>query len=225
MKTFTASLLASVFVASCATAAGSLSDEDEAFAKRFKVISELGVTLDNHPALDGPWGSPNPEAAPEIEQFAFMVGRHECTQYFTGMNPNNPDQKLEGDLLWLAYYALDGRAIRDEFYSMGGNGEQTRAYDSFANEWWVTWASVPGVVQLSPEPKPKRGTFTAVQNDERHMVMTAPLQDVEGNDFTRTITFYDIDDDGFEWKSENIYADKSVNTGNITCRKVAGPGL
>lgn len=224
MKTFTASLFLSVLAASCATAAGSLSPEDEAFEKRFKEISTLGVTLDHHPALDGPWGSPNPDAAPELQQFAFMVGRHDCTQYFTGMNPNNPKQKLEGELLWLAYYALDGRAIRDEFYSMGGNGEQTRAYDSFAKEWWVTYATVPGVVQLTPEPKPKRGSFTAVKNDKDHMVMTTPLQDADGADFMRTITFYDITDDGFEWTSDNVYDDKSVNTGNISCRKVAGPG-
>ena len=108
--------------------------------------------------VDGPWGAPHPDAAPELEQFAFMVGRHECTQYFTGLNPNNPQQKLEGDLLWLAFYALDGRAIRDEYYSMGGNGEQTRAYDSFAKEWWVTWAAVPGVFSLTPEPKPTTAT-------------------------------------------------------------------
>ena len=153
-----------------------------------------------------------------------MVGRHECTQYFTGINPNNPDQELQGDLLWLAYYALDGRAIRDEFYSMGSNGEQTRAYDSYAKEWWVTFATVPGVVSLAPEPKPGRGTFSAVQNDKGHMVMTTPSKDADGVDVINTITFFQITNDGFEWKSENVYPDKSVNTGNITCRKVAGPG-
>ena len=115
-------------------------------------------------------------------------------------------------------------AARDEFYSMGGNGEQTRAYDSFAKEWWVTFATVPGVVNLTPEPKPKRGSFTAIQNDKGQMVMTTPAKDANDIDFTTTVTFYEISDDGFEWKSENIYADKSINTGNISCRKVAGPG-
>jgi len=224
MKFSAVTMLLSMLAASCAAVAGPLSSEDEAFEKRFGEISKLGVTLEHHPTLDGPWGSPNPDAAPEMQQFAFMVGRHECTQYFDGMNPNNPDQKLEGDLLWLAYYALDGRAIRDEFYSMGGNGEQTRAYDSFAKEWWVTFATVPGVVNLTPEPKPKRGSFTAVQNDKGHMVMTTPKKDANDIDFIRTVTFYDINDDGFEWKSKNVYPDKSINTGNISCRKVAGPG-
>lgn len=197
---------------------------DDAFEKRFKELSKMGVTLEHHPALDGPWGSPNPDAAPELQQFAYMVGRHECTQYFTGLNPNNPNQELEGDLLWLAYYALDGRAIRDEFYSMGGNGEQTRAYDSFAKEWWVTFATVPGVVSLVPEPKPKRGSFSAVQNSEGHMVMTTPSKDTTGADFIKTITFYEIADNGFEWKSERVYPDKTVKAGKMTCRKVAGPG-
>ena len=225
MKSFSATAFVSVFALSCATAEPALSPEDEAFEKRFKEISQAGVTLDNHPALDGPWGAPHPDAAPELEQFAFMVGRHDCTQYFTALNPNNPQQKLEGDLLWLAFYALDGRAIRDEYYSMGGNGEQTRAYDSFAREWWVTWAAVPGVFSLTPEPKPSRGTFSAVKNDQGHMVMTTPRTDGEGVEFINTITFYDIKDDGFLWKSESVYPDKSVTTGNISCVKVAGPGL
>jgi hypothetical protein len=224
VKTYAVTMVLSVLAASFSMAAGPISSEDEAFEKRFEEVSKLGVTLEHHPALDGPWGSPNPDAAREIQQFAFMIGRHECTQYFKGMNPGNPDQELEGDLLWLAYYALDGRAIRDEFYSMGGNGEQTRAYDSFAMEWWVTYATVPGVVNLTPEPKPKRGSFTAVQNEKGHMVMTTPAKDANDNDIIRTITFYDINNGGFEWKSENVYADKSINTGSISCRKVAGPG-
>ncbi len=224
MKSCAVIMLLSAFAASSSMAAGQPSSEDEAFEKRFEEISRLGVTLEHHPTLDGPWGSPNPDAAPEIQQFAFMVGRHECTQFFKGMNPGNPDQELEGDLLWLAYYALDGRAIRDEFYSMGGIGEQTRAYDSFGKEWWVTYATVPGVVNLTPEPKPKRGSFTAVRNDKGHMVMTTPSKDAKDVDMVRTVTFYDINDDGFEWKSENVYADESINTGIISCRKVAGPG-
>lgn len=223
MKTVGAITLFSTLVISCAMAAEALSPQDEAFEKRFKELSKAGVTLEHHPAQDGPWGSPNPDAAPELQQFAFMVGRHDCTQYFTGMNPNNPDQDLEGELLWLAYYALDGRAIRDEFYSMGGNGEQTRAYDSFAKKWWVTFATVPGVVNLVPEPKPKRGSFFAVKNDEGNMVMTTPSQDPDGAEFTKTITFSEITDSGFSWKSEKVYANSVVMTGNMTCRKVAGP--
>ena len=54
--------------------------------------------------------------------------------------------------------------------------------------------------------------------------MTASAKDGSATDFIKTITFYDINNGGFEWKSENVYADKSINTGNISCRKVAGPG-
>ena len=56
------------------------------------------------------------------------------------------------------------------------------------------------------------------------MVMTTPSKDTTGADFTNTITFYEITDNGFEWKSERVYPDKTVKTGNMTCRKVAGPG-
>ena len=201
-----------------------LTEQELAFEKRFKELSKLGVDLKHQATSTNPWGSPHPDAAPALQQFAFMVGHHECKQTMTGVNPSSPEQVLMGDLAWFAYYALDGRAIRDEYYSMGGNGEQTRAYDSYAKEWWVTFASVPGVVQLVPEPKPKRGSFSAIEKDGA-MIMTAAKTDAKGVDYTHTITFFDIKKDGFEWKSENVFADKTINTGNISCHKVAGPDL
>jgi len=205
--------------------ASTLSPEDLAFENQFKEYSKLGVTLNHLPSPESPWGSPNPDAAPELQQFAFMVGRHDCIQPLTGINPNNPEQVLENDMVWLAYYALNGRAIRDEFYSMGGNGEQTRAYDTFAEEWWVTWATVPGPVSLVPEPKPNRGTFSASQVDEDMVMKAPPSTDQEGQEFVTTITFFGISDDGFEWKSENVYEDKLIQTASMSCKKVAGPDI
>ena len=187
-------------------------------------LSRQGVDLKYRATPDNQWGSPHPDAPPELQQFAFMVGHHDCIQTMTGVNPQSPDQVLKGDLSWYAHYALDGRAIRDEYYSMGSNGEQTRAYDLWAKEWWVTYATVPSVVQLVPEPKPGRGSFSAVKQGES-MVMTTPATDASGAEFTRTITFFDIRGDGFEWKSENVYANKTVQTGQISCSKTAGPGF
>ena len=181
------------------------------------------MTLNHHPALDGPWGSPHPDAPEELSQFAFMVGRHECTQPMQGVNPKNPQQQVEGKMLWLAYYALDGRAIRDEYYGMTNNGEQTRAYDKYAKEWWVTYATVPASVSLVAEPKPHRGSFTAQQQKNGDMVMTSKSRDNVGTKFDKTITFYNINKDGFEWRSDKVYSDKVVNTSNMSCKKVAGP--
>jgi len=200
------------------------SAEDVVFEQRFKEISKQGVQLDYGISDKNPWGAPNPGAAPELQQFAFMVGQHNCMQALRGINPNNPDQEYQGDLKWFAYYALDGRAIRDEFYSMGGHGEQTRAYDSFAKEWWVTFATVPGMVQLVAEPKPGRGSFSAAKRGV-DMVMTSEGTDSKGDSFTQTITFYQIRKDGFKWKSDNVYPDRTINTGSMSCKKVAGPDM
>lgn len=222
MKILSVLTAASSLICSCAIAAQKPSPEDIAFAERFKGFSTLGVTLNHLPAAENPWGSPNPDSPPELNQFAFMVGKHECVQPLTGINPNNPSQVLENDFLWLAYYALDGRAIRDEFYSMTSNGEQTRAYDPYTEEWQVTWATVPSVVSLSPEPKPNSGSFKAVQIDG-NMVMTSPATDSNGVEYTNTVTFFDIEDNGFKWKAENVFADRSVETSKMTCKKVDGP--
>lgn len=196
--------------------------EEAAFEKRFNELADLGTTLNHLPTPANPWGSPNPDAPAELQQFAFMVGRSECTAPLKGINPSSPNQVLENKMVWFAYYALDGRAIRDEFYAMGSNGEQTRAFDTIANEWWVTWATVPGLVSLTPEPKPKRGSFTATQIDG-DMVMVSPAVDSKGVDYITTVTFFDITDESFEWKSENIYPDNSIQTASMSCHKVAGP--
>jgi len=201
-----------------------LTEQEIAFEKRFMQLSKIGVTLNHRATPDNQWGSPHPDAPPELAQFAFMVGHHDCIQTMTGINPQSPSQVLKGDLSWYAHYALDGRAIRDEYYSMGGNGEQTRAYDPWAKEWWVTFATVPGAVQLTPQPKPGRGSFTAIKNGD-DMVMTTPATDTEGVEYIRSITFFNIRQDGFDWKSENVYTDKTINTGNISCQKTAGPGF
>ena len=120
------SLAALVFITALSSAQDPvtpmLSPEEVAFENRFNELSKAGVTLDHLPTQDSPWGNPNPDAEPELQQFAFMVGRSHCIQPLTGINPNSPDQILKNDLVWLAYYALDGRAIRDEFYSLASNG-------------------------------------------------------------------------------------------------------
>ena len=223
MNSFCRFIFISIIVVSSGGFVNAQTPEDIAFEKRFNELSEIGVKLNHHPALNGPWGSPHPDAPAELEQFAFMIGRHECDQPMQNINPNNPNQILNGKLVWLAFYALDGRAIRDEYYGMTSNGEQTRVYDPYAKEWWVTYATVPASVSLVPEPKPRRGSFTAIKNSKGELVMTSELVDKNGVSYVRTITFYEINKNGFEWKSENVYADKVVNISNMSCNKVAGP--
>ena len=72
-----ATMLLAAFAISSATAETELSEADIAYEKRFNEISQAGVKLDYHPALDGPWGSPHPDAAPELEQFAFDFSVHQ----------------------------------------------------------------------------------------------------------------------------------------------------
>lgn len=65
--------------------------------------------------------------------------------------------------------------------------------------------------------------FTALQLKNGDMAMTSKSKDKDGIGYFRTIIFYSINKADFEWKSNNVYRDKVINTSNMSCKKVAEP--
>ena len=63
----------------------------------------------------------NPEAPPETEQFAFMLGEWECTTRF--MKPDGSGYN-EGRARWTGHYTLNGWAIQDDWIGYGPAGQE-----------------------------------------------------------------------------------------------------
>ena len=132
-----------------------------------------------------PFGEPHPDAPPEIRQFEFLVGNHDCVEEVR--NPET-DEWFQGDKTWDGRYILGGRAIQDGGASPWRGFEATniRVYDPDRATWVVSWFGTPA----------QRGIWEGgVEGDE--------LVVRQGNDNgTSILTFHDISQNGFSWRAE-----------------------
>jgi hypothetical protein len=62
------------------------------------------------PAMRGVVDGPHPDAPPELQQYAFIVGDWDCTTRF--MKPDGSGF-VEGKARWSGYWILGGTAIQD----------------------------------------------------------------------------------------------------------------
>jgi len=83
----------------------------------------------------------NPNAPPELSQFAFLIGRWKFDAKFR--SPNGECQTFRRTCL--GEYILDGYAIADEYKMFGPSGEllvlgtNFRVYDSTKQMWNIKW--------------------------------------------------------------------------------------
>jgi hypothetical protein len=91
-------------------------------------------------------GTPHPNAAEQINQFAFLIGDHEVTLHAWSANGWTPPRPLNAR--WRGWYGLDGMTIQDEWSdpdpNTGGLGVNIRLYDADENVWKMMWVSTSG---------------------------------------------------------------------------------
>jgi len=163
------------------------------------------------PSVDYPFGRINPDAPAELQQFSFMVGRNDCSEE----RLNNASGEWDpGSRTWDAHYYLNGNAIRDVGRSGAATNGNIRVYDAATGQWHVTYFSTPvygsgvwsgGVVE---------------DRIELEQAQKAPGTDIDG---INRLTFFDINDEGFQWKGEWVSLDGSVvfPYWRISCRKIS----
>jgi hypothetical protein len=139
----------------------------------------LFVGYDPSPAW--PHGRLHPDAPPETEQFAFMVGEFDCI-----------DEMRQGDGSWLrfraiwnAHWFLNGYGIQDEYWTPQFFTSNIRIFDPASGKWQVTFFRMPGY---------QSGGWQGVQESDR-MVMR------KGKTTGPGLTFFNISEAGFDWNS------------------------
>ncbi len=87
------------------------------------------------PAFAGASGR-HPDAPPETDQFAFLIGEWDCTIRSIG-----PDGALgpESKARWVGRWDLGGWAIRDDWTSAGGMGFNIRSCNPRTQKWDNRW--------------------------------------------------------------------------------------
>lgn len=167
------------------------------------------AALAYEPDAEFPFGRPNPEAPPELQQFAFMVGQNDCVDERLNQATG---EWVTTERTWDAYYYLNGRAIRDTGRSGATTNGNVRIFDIGSGQWRVTFFSAPVY-----------GTGTWVGGMEgEEMVLRLP-QKAPGTEIDgfSTLTFSNISAQGFDWSGVWVSADGDVEFPfwRISCEK------
>lgn len=155
-----------------------------------------------------PFGRRNPEAPGEIAQFEFMIGACDCVDEIR--NPDGSWRRTAA--VWNARYFLNGYGIQDLYWSDSFATTNIRIYDPERDRWFVNFFSMP-----APSVSPRQWVGTQEQDDDgTRMVMWAGSPD--GRNGSR-LTFFDIREDGFRWKSEAVVDGDATVGWKSDCRR------
>ena len=164
-------------------------------------------------SADHPFGLPNPEAPPEILDFAPLIGICECIS--ETRNPDG-DWAQPTNMLWKFKYIMNGMAIQDETLKEDGmHAGSIRQFIADSAQWYVHYYSsnLPSTVLPAWEGNKQENGDIVLYRDQ-----TAP-NGMEGN---YKITFSDISSDGFNWTGAWVSKDETIiyPTWKIRCRKM-----
>ena len=164
------------------------------------------ITGDYEPSPAYPFGRLNPNAPPETEQFAFMLGAFDCTDRI--FNQQDGSWK-EVTKIWNGRSFLNGHAIRDDTWrSDGVYTSNIRKYDAQAGKWIVTYFSDSGAAPSVWEGGMEDGIMTVRQDGESPQ-----------GPFTARLAFHDVSDAGFEWKMHILAGGQVLPWWTSSCKR------
>jgi len=134
-----------------------------------------------------------------LEHWQTMLGDWSTTA--ESLSQDGAGWKSTNNADWHFYLAMDGWAIRDEYFSpplseqlsdpdKRSIGTNLRIYDQDKQQWLMVWMTKSG----------KSVDVYAAKSDSEQIVMLAKQKNPQGY-FSR-ITFFDMQQDSFEWKME-----------------------
>lgn len=168
-----------------------------------------GMEYDPSPA--NPFGLPNPAAPQQIAQFAFIIGKSDCTEE----RLNNATGEWQSSArTWDGHYIMNGFGIFDSGKSASSANSNIRVYDESRGQWQVTFFAMP-----SYSSSVWKGGL-----ESENMVLKQPQQAPGTSlDGFSTLTFSNISNQGFEWSGEWISEDGSIvfPFWRVSCKKRA----
>ncbi len=144
-------------------------------------------------------GTLHPDAPPETRQFDFLIGQFEMTLHAWTGDGWSPPRPVNAR--WEGWYALDGRAIQDEWFDLDTRdgrapvrGVNLRIYDPEESVWKLMWIAQPAYQVQDLRAEVREGILTMWQvyperpgwkaefeiADEDRWARIAYVQDEEG---------------------------------------------
>lgn len=148
-----------------------------------------------HPAQQA-YGKPNPNAPPELSQFAFLIGRWRCDARIKG--EDGAWQPFQAT--WVGRYILDGYVIADEFRMTAPDGklvmlgQNYRSYNSEKKAWVLKWQEALTATWLDLGPA-ELGGVQVTDNSITYQAWFLP-------DVLHRMSYLNISADHFTWRGE-----------------------
>ena len=145
-----------------------------------------------------PYGTPNPNAPPELSQFGFIIGEWRCDVRVKGENGTSHTYQAT----WVGRYILDGYVIADEYRMTNSAGEVVvhgmnfRSYSAEKKRWVMRW--LDGTRSFWVELGPEELGGVRVTPD----AIGFKLVDRFAPDAISRVTFSNISADHFTWREE-----------------------
>jgi len=173
--------------------------EDGWKAENLQTIPPRPVNYEASPAY--PFGRLNPDAPSETKQLSFLIGEFDCEDRI--YSPQN-NKWYRMDTVRKAEYVLDGYAIQDKNWTALSSTSNIRAFDPKTKQWHITY------FKTLPYSS---GVWKGGKEGENMVFRQA-----EGKTTSR-LTFFDIGEDRYSWKAENVTDGKAVMNWIFTCKR------
>jgi hypothetical protein len=164
------------------------------------------------PSKEFPYGRPNPEAPKEIRDYQPMIGKCKCKSQSA-----NPDGTWQDpvSMYWTFEYIGNGMAVQDKtLKSDGKHSGSIRQYDADSARWNVHYYSTG----RSTAPL----SYWTGNKEGEKIILFKPQTSPQGNAGFSRLTFYDIDEKGFEWIGEWVDTSQTIvfPFWKISCDKI-----
>ena len=151
------------------------------------------------------YGTPHPDAPPELEQFAFLIGDFTITSHImtpTGWSPPRPGPQAR----WNGHYSMGGMMITDEWFDPdpgydpnSGRGINVRMYDPTSAEWKMMWVATGAARVQDLRAGMRDGKLTMWQVYPTEIELVADFT-VEDDDHWHRVSY--VQDEAGDWQPQ-----------------------
>ncbi|WP_420574634.1 hypothetical protein [Kordia sp.] len=175
--------------------------------KKFTTLLFLGMVMlsvaqnEYEPSPTNPYGSKNPEAPKQLDDFKPMIGLCDCDS-----ERRNPDGTWAKPIpmTWKYSYIMNGMAIQDQTLKADGkHSGSIRQFQKDSLKWYVHYYA-------SATPTPTLGSWEGKKTEKGTIVLYKPQKAPNGTEGFSRLTFYDINDKGYKWIGEWVDKTETV---------------
>lgn len=179
----------------------------------FFILTVMPAMLFAQSATEINYFKKHPEALPQLDDYAEMIGQCQCKSVRRNADGTWPDTT---SMTWQFKYILGGTAVQDETWKADGTyTSSVRQFHPDSARWVVTYYS-------SSSPSIPASWWTGKERQGNQLLLYRPQKAPNGMDGYSRLKFYDISEEGYNWIGEWVSMDESFTFPfwKIYCKKL-----